>query len=165
MLKKSTLFSSPVRLIFISTTLIACGGTSPVTDSESVTVDINILNRGNPHDIDVTTLTIVDIKRGLKEHRFTAEELTQAYLDQIARWEPDYNAFTFQNAAALDRAREIDRRMRHGDEVGPLAGVPIVIKESMDWVGFPSTAGWAPFSSASAVYGRRRSSAASAAAS
>jgi amidase len=37
--------------------------------------------------------------------------------------------------------------MRRGERLGPLAGVPLVVKEAMDVVGFPSTAGWAPLSS------------------
>jgi amidase len=97
--------------------------------------------------IDVTSLTVADIQAGYARNQFTAERLVKAYLDHIARHEPAYNAFTFINPLALDQARDVDRRKKAGRALGPLAGVPVVIKESMDVVGFPSTAGWAPLSS------------------
>lgn len=65
------------------------------------------------------------------------EQLVQAYLDHIAIYEPSYNAFTFLNALALDEARQIDRARKAGRKLGPRAGVPIVIKESMDVAGSP----------------------------
>jgi amidase len=100
----------------------------------------------SPH-IDVTRLTLTDILAAYESDLFTANELMKVYLKHITRYEPAYNAFTFMNSRALTQAREVDRRRKAGDELGPLAGVPIVIKESMDVVGFPSTAGWARLSS------------------
>lgn len=99
-------------------------------------------------DIDVTELTIAEIRWAYMTRRYTAEALTQAYLDRIDQYEASYNAFTFLNPDALEEARSIDRRRRRGERLGPLAGIPVVIKESMDFVGSPSTSGWAPLSSA-----------------
>jgi amidase len=98
-------------------------------------------------DIDVSELTISKIQNAYRHNRYTAEALTQAYLCRIEHYEPAYNAFTAMNPNALEEAREIDRRRRNGEVLGPLAGIPVVIKESMDHVGLPSTAGWAPLSS------------------
>jgi amidase len=72
----------------------------------------------------------------------TSEALTQACLDRIARYNPAYNAIVFLNPDALDDARAIDRRRASGEALGPLAGVPVVVKDPMDMVGFPTTAGW-----------------------
>lgn len=93
-------------------------------------------------EIDVVELSIEDVQKGFAEGRFTSETLTQAFLARIARYEPYYNAFTFMNPTALVEAREIDRRRAAGEALGPLAGVPVVVKEAMDMVGFPSTGGW-----------------------
>jgi len=87
-------------------------------------------------------MTIEDILSGYEKNRFTAEEVTSAYINQIEKYEPAYNAFTATNPKALDQARDIDRRRRDGEMLGPLAGVPLVIKETMDHVDYPSTAGW-----------------------
>ena len=72
----------------------------------------------------------------------TSEALTQACLDRIARYNPAYNAIIFLNPDALADARAIDRRRAAGEALGPLAGVPVVVKDPMDMVGFPTTAGW-----------------------
>ncbi len=67
---------------------------------------------------------------------------TQACLDRIAIYNPRYNAIILLNPDALADARAIDRRRAAGEALGPLAGVPVVIKDPMDMVGFPTTAGW-----------------------
>ncbi len=91
-------------------------------------------------------ITVKDLQQGYEEGAYTAEEVVQSYLDRIEIYEPNYNAFTMMNSEALAEAREIDRRRAAGEELGPLAGVPIVIKEAVDVAGFPSTFGWAPLS-------------------
>ncbi|MFF2026438.1 amidase [Streptomyces sp. NPDC058171] len=42
---------------------------------------------------------------------------------------------------ALEAAREIDRRRARGEALGPLAGVPVAVKDSFDVAGMPTTAG------------------------
>jgi Asp-tRNA(Asn)/Glu-tRNA(Gln) amidotransferase A subunit family amidase len=98
--------------------------------------------------IDVVELTIDDVQKGFAEGTFTSETLTLAFLDRIATYEPYYNAFTFMNPAALDDARAADARRAAGISIGPFDGLPVVVKEAMDFVGLPSTGGWAPLSSA-----------------
>lgn len=91
---------------------------------------------------DLGTVSVREIREGLKSRRFTAEALTLAAMAQIKAMNPKYNAIIFENDAALDAARDIDRRIAAGQPVGPLAGVPIVVKDPMDMTGFPTTAGW-----------------------
>ncbi|XID90884.1 amidase [Paenibacillaceae bacterium WGS1546] len=91
-------------------------------------------------------MTLSELEAGYQSGKYTTVEVVQAYLDRIAQYEPNYNAFTAMNAKALEEAKEIDRRRAAGEPVGPLAGVPIVIKEAVDMAGFPSTMGWAPLS-------------------
>jgi Asp-tRNA(Asn)/Glu-tRNA(Gln) amidotransferase A subunit family amidase len=108
---------------------------------------MNALSPAVDTEIDVVELTIADVQKGFAEGRFTSELLTAAHLKRIERYEPYYNAFTFMNPDALADARAIDARRAAGEKLGPLAGVPVVVKEAMDMVGLPSTAGWAPLSS------------------
>src|SRR6195952_1193157 len=92
--------------------------------------------------IDLIEMTVETAQAGFASGAFTAETLTQAYLDRIAEWNPHYNAIIFMNPAALVTAREIDRRRAAGEALPPLAGVPVVVKDTMDMVGFPSTGRW-----------------------
>jgi len=97
---------------------------------------------GQTSEIDLASLTVSAVREGLASGLFTAEGLTQACIEQIKKLNGKYNAIIFENEAALDTAREVDRRRAAGEPLGPLAGVPVVVKDPMDMVGFPSTAGW-----------------------
>ena len=56
--------------------------------------------------------------------------------------QPSLNAFTeIDDDGALKRAAEIDRRIAAGDDAGPLAGVPIALKDLIDQRGHSTTAG------------------------
>ena len=95
-----------------------------------------------PDAINPVEMTIEQAQAGFASGAFTAETLTQAFLDRIARYNPRYNAIIFPNPAALDDARAVDRRRAAGEALGPLAGVPVVVKDTMDMAGFPTTGGW-----------------------
>jgi aspartyl-tRNA(Asn)/glutamyl-tRNA(Gln) amidotransferase subunit A len=78
-------------------------------------------------------------------------EATRAHLDRIAEVEPDVHAFLHvAGEPALARAAEIDRLRASGEAPGPLAGVPIAIKDVLCTNDMPSTAasrileGWVP---------------------
>lgn len=87
-------------------------------------------------------LTIAEIQSAFAAGTLTAEALTQACLRQISALNPKINAIIFACDDALDVARSIDRRRRAGEKLGPLAGIPVVIKDTVDLVGYPTTAGW-----------------------
>ncbi|MES0039455.1 amidase [Mesorhizobium sp. M0046] len=106
-----------------------------------------IASAGAQEKPNVLELSITDIQRAYASKKYTAEELTRAFLDRIAQYEPSYNAFVAMNPSALDDAKAIDKRLASGEKLGPLAGVPVVIKEAMDIAGLPSTAGWEKLSS------------------
>ena len=92
--------------------------------------------------IDLVELTVEQAQAAFASGAITSEALTQAFLDRIALLNPTYNAIVFLNPDALETARAIDRRRAAGEALGPLAGIPVVVKDPMDMVGFPTTAGW-----------------------
>lgn len=89
-------------------------------------------------------ITLDRLQAGYVNGEYTSEQVVRAYLARISVYEPNYNAFTMMNDKALEEAREIDKRRAAGEKLGPLAGIPIVIKEAVDMAGFPSTMGWEP---------------------
>ena len=91
--------------------------------------------------IDLVEMTVDDAQVAFAAG-VTSEALTQAFLDRLERYNPRYNAVITANPTALDDARAIDRRRAAGEALGPLAGVPVVIKDTMDMAGLPSTGGW-----------------------
>jgi len=92
--------------------------------------------------IDLIEMTVEDVQAGFAQGTFTAESLTRAFLARIEALNGAWNAVIFLNPDAIETARGIDRRRAAGEALGPLAGVPVVVKDTMDMVGLPSTAGW-----------------------
>ncbi len=92
--------------------------------------------------IDLVEMTIAQAQAGFAGGAFTSESLTRAFLDRIAVYNAHYNAIVFLNPDALEDAREADRRRKAGQALGPLDGVPVVVKDAMDMKGFPTTGGW-----------------------
>ncbi len=92
--------------------------------------------------LDLVELTVEQAQSAFAAGTTTSEALTQAFLDRIARLDPHYNAIIFLNPDALADARSSDQRRAAGQTLGPLDGVPVVVKDPMDMVGFPTTAGW-----------------------
>jgi Asp-tRNA(Asn)/Glu-tRNA(Gln) amidotransferase A subunit family amidase len=99
-------------------------------------------------EIDVVELTVEDVQAAYASGRFTAVELTRAFLDRIERYEDYYNAFISMNPAALEIAAELDTEYAASGPRGPLHGVPVVIKDNIDYAGLVTTAGWEGFSTA-----------------
>ena len=91
---------------------------------------------------DLSTLTVAQVQEGFRTGAFTAQSLAEACMTQIDAFNAHYNAIIFINDEAIEDARAIDRRRLAGEALGPLAGVPVVVKDPMDMVGFPTTAGW-----------------------
>jgi len=98
-------------------------------------------DHGTARAIDPAELTVEQVQAGFASRAFTAETLTEASLERISACNPRYNAIIFLNPETLADARAIDKRRAAGEALGPLAGVPVVIKDTMDMVGFPTTAG------------------------
>ena len=85
-------------------------------------------------------LTAVETAAAVRSGRMTAREAVQGALDRLGRHEPALNAFTLVRAdAALDEADALDSGGAGSD--GPLAGVPVVVKEEYDVAGTVTTLG------------------------
>jgi len=80
-----------------------------------------------PHAPDATA-----IRDAVRSRSTSAEAIVAAHLRRIDTANPTLNAFheVFRDES-LARARDIDERIERGSEVGPLAGVPIAIKDNI----------------------------------
>jgi len=97
-------------------------------------------------EIDVVELTVEEIHAAYAAGVYDAVDLTRAHLARIERFEPRYNAFISMNPDALRVADSLDRAYeRGGGPTGPLHGIPVVIKDNMDYAGLVTTAGYEGF--------------------
>ena len=90
---------------------------------------------------DLTTLTVKDATRLLRQKSISAADLVKAHVDRIDRLDPKVKAFLrFTPELWKKQADEADRRLRQGD-APPLAGIPIAIKDVLCVRGVETTAG------------------------
>ncbi|MFL0578555.1 Asp-tRNA(Asn)/Glu-tRNA(Gln) amidotransferase subunit GatA [Dietzia sp. 179-F 9C3 NHS] len=91
---------------------------------------------------DLTTATAAELAARIAAREISSEEVTRAHLDRIAEVNDQINAFLHVGAdEALDAARAVDARIASGERVGPLAGVPVALKDVFTTTDAPTTCG------------------------
>lgn len=86
------------------------------------------------------SLTAVELGRKIKEKEVTVEEAVTAALDAIEKREAQVHSFvTVDREGALKRAKEVQAKIDAGELTGPLAGVPVAIKDNMCTKGLLTT--------------------------
>jgi aspartyl-tRNA(Asn)/glutamyl-tRNA(Gln) amidotransferase subunit A len=86
------------------------------------------------------TLGVKDVVKGIKNREFSVEEYISQILERIEKIEPKVNAFvTINKEEGLDRARELDKRIKEGEQNGSLIGVAVSIKDNICTKGTKTT--------------------------
>jgi aspartyl-tRNA(Asn)/glutamyl-tRNA(Gln) amidotransferase subunit A len=91
---------------------------------------------------EITTATAAELAGRIAAREVSSEEVTRAHLDRIAEVDGEINAFLHVGAEeALASARAVDARIAAGEQVGPLAGVPVALKDVFTTTDAPTTCG------------------------
>ncbi|MFC3504932.1 Asp-tRNA(Asn)/Glu-tRNA(Gln) amidotransferase subunit GatA [Micromonospora krabiensis] len=91
---------------------------------------------------DLTRMTAAEIAGLVAGGETSAVEVTQAHLDRIAAVDEQVHAFLHVDGeGALAAARAVDERRAAGEPLGPLAGVPVAVKDVLATKGVPTTVG------------------------
>lgn len=112
------------RFIFLFILLCSC------TDSSS-----------EDKPIDVKELTIERVHQAYMNHEFSSEQLVRAYLEEIEKLDPSLNAITYINPNAISEAKRLDEVFDKETNLRPLHGIPIIVKDNINVMGMPTTAG------------------------
>jgi len=90
--------------------------------------------------MDLLQLSAVDLVAAIARGDVTATAVTEAFLARIDATNGTVNAFlAVDRERALDRAAEIDARRRAGRPLGPLAGLPVAVKDALCTADLPTT--------------------------
>lgn len=83
--------------------------------------------------MNTTELTAVELGKKIKAGEITVVEAVQAALEQIKAVEEDVHAYVTleDEAAVLEKAASVQKKIDAGELTGPLAGVPVAIKDNM----------------------------------
>lgn len=90
---------------------------------------------------DPTELSARDVVARIRNGDIKAEDYVRQLLER-QRAHKDLNAIiTIDEERVVDEARDIDRARARGELLGPLAGLPFVVKDQIDVAGYPTTLG------------------------
>ena len=84
---------------------------------------------------------IADVRRAIDLRLISCEELTAYYLERIEAYNEQYNCFITLCDNALEQARLRDERLAAGEGGGALFGIPVVVKDNIQYAGYPTTNG------------------------
>ena len=91
---------------------------------------------------DYTKLSASKLVELLQSGAVTSVELTQAFLDRIAMYNPSLNSYLFVSGeAALETAAKVDKMRAAGEKLPALAGLPIAVKDNLTTTDAPTTSG------------------------
>jgi amidase len=96
--------------------------------------------------VDVVEASIAGLLAAYTSGQTTARAVTQVHLDRIAAYDkrgPFINSLITVNPRALEEADQLDALLRsNGRPIGPLHGIPVIIKDNIDVAGMPMTSGF-----------------------
>lgn len=88
----------------------------------------------------ILSMTAVELAAAIKKREVTVKEAVEAVLDNIEKREDTYHCYvTVDREGALKQAEEIQKKINDGTLSGPLAGVPVAIKDNMCTEGLLTT--------------------------
>lgn len=88
----------------------------------------------------ILSMTAVELAAAIKKREVTVKEAVEAVLDNIEKREDTYHCYvTIDREGALKQAEEIQKKIDDGTLSGPLAGVPVAIKDNMCTEGLLTT--------------------------
>ncbi len=83
--------------------------------------------------------SISQLNKGLREGEFSSKELTQFFLSQILKKDPEISAFLETNTEhAFEEAKKADLMIKEG-KGGLLTGIPLAVKDNIQVRGFKTT--------------------------
>ena len=91
--------------------------------------------------MNIADLSATELRRRVAAREITVAESVEACLERVKQHNPALNAIVTLNPDALDDAVQLDRKIRKGDDPGPLCGLTVGIKDVTPVAGLRTTFG------------------------
>ncbi len=91
--------------------------------------------------IDITNTDVYEIQEAIDKGYLTYETLIKLYLERIEEYNDEYNAVIKVNPEAVEIAKEMDEEFKENGRKSILFGIPIIVKDNIDYKEMPTTVG------------------------
>ncbi|HVQ39105.1 MAG TPA: amidase [Pyrinomonadaceae bacterium] len=90
---------------------------------------------------EITAKSVTSLAELIRSLELSPVEIVQAYLDRIADLNPKLNAIVTLAPDAMDKAKAAEASVMRGDALGPLHGIPLTVKDTIETAGLRTTSG------------------------
>lgn len=90
---------------------------------------------------ELVSYPLTEMAQLIRSREVSPVEVVKAHLRQIESWNPALNAIVTLNSDALQQATKAEAALARGDQPGPLQGLPLTIKDTIETAGLRSTSG------------------------
>ena len=129
------------KLLASLTALATLGLTGAVMPSVTATAATAKECRPSVAGLDLQSATILELQKALSSGKTTSRALVQAYLARIRAYDGHVNSIRALNPDALRIAAKLDTERATGRARGPLHGIPVLLKDNINTLDMPTTAG------------------------
>ncbi|WP_372947326.1 amidase [Mariniphaga sp.] len=120
------------RRTFFKTTALS-GSALAVTGLASCqTTDKNSELQPDFSEFELNEITVEELQQKMQKGELTSESICQKYLSRIEQVDTVLKSVMELNTDALEIARRLDEERKNGKVLGPLHGIPIMIKDNID---------------------------------
>ena len=82
--------------------------------------------------MDILSLTALELGKMIKDRKVTAGEAVRAAIERAKLMEPEIHSYvTLDEEGAMRQAAEVQKQIENGTLTGPLAGVPVAVKDNL----------------------------------
>ena len=82
--------------------------------------------------MDILSLTALELGKMIKDKKVTAGEAARAAIERAKALEPEIHSYvTLDEEGAMRQAAEVQKQIENGTLTGPLAGVPVAVKDNL----------------------------------
>ncbi|AGB39839.1 amidase [Natronococcus occultus] len=112
-----------------------------VAGAGSLVASTAAVGTSGSESFDLLETTVAEVHAAFEAGELTSRELTERYIERIDAYDDELNSVITVNEGAISRAEELDEAFAESGSVGPLHGIPLMVKDIFNTADLPTSGG------------------------